>query len=318
MRVYLRSKGGLVEGWGHMIRSARLAQHLAHQGRCEVLLAIEGPDTQWPVPSVCIENVAHETEQLMRFSPDAIVLDMLQISAAELERFDQHCKKLILFNDLGNNYSLGDIIIMPQYLEHYPIARHGQQQFIGSDYFILSQSIRDAAAKEKWIRPNANRLLVILGGAVRKEIFIQVHAALQLVPAQMLEIDFILGIQSDFQPASDRIRYHTGNEDLGPLMHQADLALSSSGYVKYELAAVGTPSLLLSIVEHQHGLGAHFAKRTGCADYLGPLKLLEPQTIADAILALANDTEARETMSRLGRDLVDGQALQRISEEIQQ
>lgn len=325
MRFCLRVRASLTYGWGHMLRAYTLARFLARDDAMQVTVLLTGDRAACAyaaaqaIPHAVLPADAspvREETWLRDYAPDVIIVDVLEIAAEQLRRYVRHCRRLVLFNDMGAMHAEGDILIIPQLLERYPQPVAGQEHLVGPDYFILSESLQ--AHLERKVHPSEPplHLLVVLGGAVRLPLYRKVMAILERLDALIGSIDLLLGYDHDFDPQTipcdPRVRLLAGTEDVGALMARADLALAASGYVKYELAAVGTPMVLVSIVEHQDLLGSTFAAQGGCATYVGNIASLDPAAVAGELQRLARDEEARRAMSRRGQALVDGRGLARI------
>src|SRR3546814_9106366 len=86
---------------------------------------------------------------------------------------------------------------------------------------------------------------------------------------------------------------------------------SSDLLTKYELAATGTPSILLS---HDRSLAEYnlSCAELGAAVDLGEIALLSDITIAETVRALLQDAARRARMSSCGRRAVDGRGAFRI------
>lgn len=332
-KVYLRSKGGLSHGWGHVIRSHILANFLNRSYRSiEVLMAVEGDFairaflSKQEVPFILLhENIPINDEELKitRFDPDVIVVDMLEVSDQLLSLYSWHCTRLAVFNDMGRDYTIGNIIIIPQILDNYPEKHEGQKHLLGTDYFIISEDILKARSKVKYDRSDVKiRLLIIMGGCIHQCVFEQIIKVIENLSDLDLRIDFILGYDHEINLEDYRhieslgVTFITGAIQLGELMSKADLALASSGYVKYELAASGVPSILVSIVDHQEELARAFVKNVEYAQYLGDIREVDVKEVANAIKSLALNHKRREVMAHKSRQLIDGKALERIAREL--
>jgi spore coat polysaccharide biosynthesis predicted glycosyltransferase SpsG len=334
VKIYIRSKGGLSYGWGHVIRSLSLAQYLIKSNKlAQIFVAIEGDSAvcdfikkQNISCSILPVNISvkEEEHELKELKPDVIVVDMLQIPMSLLSRYRVNCHKLIIFNDLGVEYKTGDIIINPQLLPSYPPVRKGQRHLSGTDYYIISENILKAkkTMKPGGVKPKAKKLLIVMGGSIKKNVFEKIIKIIENLLDLELKIDFVLGYDFDFDLApfaslgKKGVSFVYGTDNIGDLMTKADQAFASSGYVKYELAALGVPAILISVVDHQEILGSVFAREGKCADYIGDIKEIDAVTLAKKIKDLSRDQEKREIMSKAGRQLVDGNALERIEKEL--
>lgn len=322
-KAYLRSKGGMSYGWGHVIRSIALGQHLKER-TIDVLLGVDGDEGvsrflgSVKLPHFRITSREDEGKRLAAFSPDLVIVDMLEVPADLASSMRATCRGLALFNDLSLDYQQADLTISPQILAEYSPPRDPQVQLKGPDYFIVSE--RMLSHRPLAPRPaGSGRCLVVLGGCMHREHFDLLVSTFRLVKDLRLRFDVVLGFDHDIDLSayddldSIGVRAIPGTDDLGRLMAASDFAIGASGYVKYEFAALGLPSLLVSIVDHQEPLGRIFAERSGSAEFVGDIRSLEPETLATAIRRLARDDQGRATMSSAGLDLVDGRALQRIA-----
>jgi spore coat polysaccharide biosynthesis predicted glycosyltransferase SpsG len=315
-------------GWGHVIRSLSLAQRLEKEG-VEVLLGIEGDEgvnrflatvTQ-PHFKASFADVDAQPE-VRAFSPELVVLDMLEAPDELLARLKRPGSRLVAFNDLALPYAHADVTVSPQILPAYAPARAGQAQLNGPDYFAVAESMlkhRDARAAGATV---AKSVLVVLGGVLHRDHFATLVRAARGVRDLGLKFRVVLGFDHDVDlakyPDLATIGVETlpGTNDLGALLKDAEFAIGASGYVKYEFAALGVPALLVSIVDHQEPLGKIFAERSKAADFVGDIRGMDPATLAKAIRRLSADFTRRAEMSQAGRLCVDGRALERIVKAI--
>jgi UDP-2,4-diacetamido-2,4,6-trideoxy-beta-L-altropyranose hydrolase len=329
--ICFRTRGGICYGWGHVVRSTRLANHirLGYPG-IRVVMLVEGGDKviqyvlDQGLPEVLDlrENVELETEAglIADIYPHTVVFDMLDIPGQLEALYSNKGYRTILFNDMGSHYPYGDIVICPQILDmtDAPQAAPGQIVLTGSDYFVVQEEL----AQLGWLRqkPPAwpRRLFVNMGGAVRQEIFEYIVAVLNILASEGIESTFLIGFDhnvetSFFTSLSEKgINLIPGTEHLADLLKDADLALAASGYMKYELAAAGVPTVLVAIVDHQEKLGQTFSEISGCAYYAGNVESLDPLVLAKKVLTLAQDAKQRWEMILFGQALVDGQAFARL------
>jgi spore coat polysaccharide biosynthesis predicted glycosyltransferase SpsG len=138
-------------GWGHVIRSLSLAQRLEKEG-VEVLLGIEGDEgvnrflatvTQ-PHFKASFADVDAQPE-VRAFSPELVVLDMLEAPDELLARLKRPGSRLVAFNDLALPYAHADVTVSPQILPAYAPARAGQAH--------LNDSATRAQRARRWPNP---------------------------------------------------------------------------------------------------------------------------------------------------------------------
>ncbi len=328
-KAVLLSHGGLTLGWGHMLRSLSMYRYMTSSGRWKsVEMLVQGDrKAEAFVKKEKLTNyflpldspVEMQLSILKELEPDVLILDMLKIEDDMLELFKRYCKLIVLFNDMGYQYQYGDIIICPQYLPRYPEKVSNQTLLLGSKYFVVNNSIQKYKNKDKCITKKVENLLVLMGGCIKQEIFIHVMEVVKHL--LHFNIKFILGYAHSIDITrvgnkNSHVSFINGTKEIGALMYEADIALASSGYVKYELAAIGVPSILVSIVDHQHLLGKIFAEKSRSCVYLGDILKLPYKDIVSNIIELSMNYEKRVAFSEAGKELIDSLATQRIENEI--
>jgi spore coat polysaccharide biosynthesis predicted glycosyltransferase SpsG len=266
-------------------------------------------------------TVDQEGKWLNRVQPEILVVDLLEVPASLCRFFRGRSELLVVFDDLAYPCTGADIIICPQVLDSYPGQVPGQRWLTGADYFIVDDSFKRNSGPRS-IRPQVETVLVVMGGCLPPEVETWTLELVDRLKEQPFQTQVVLGfdqagaMERYRRVAGPRVSFIGGTHELGRLMWEADLAIAASGYVKLELAAAGTPALLVSVVDHQDGLGQPFAELTGAARYLGNITALAPEEVVAAALALAKDVETRRAMSEVGRRAVDGQGAERIEREL--
>ncbi|MEZ5669627.1 MAG: glycosyltransferase [Alphaproteobacteria bacterium] len=106
-----------------------------------------------------------------------------------------------------------------------------------------------------------------------------------------------------------------GCDDMPALLADADLAVIAFGMTAYEAAAVGTPTLALSLTE-DHAASAGTLAEAGVLVSAGLIVECDAPALADAIGTLLDDPEGLRRMGRTARKLIDGRGADRIAERI--
>ncbi len=103
--------------------------------------------------------------------------------------------------------------------------------------------------------------------------------------------------------------------DLPDLVADADVVLLGAGTMKFEVAALGRPAILVAVADDQRRVGPAFV-RTGSARWLGDGRTVDPAVVRRAIAELVGDAAAREAMSTAARRTIDGHGGDRLAAEI--
>jgi spore coat polysaccharide biosynthesis predicted glycosyltransferase SpsG len=190
----------------------------------------------------------------------------------------------------------------------------------GSDYAILSSDYFNLPTRT--IQKIANRILISCGGSDPKNFSIAVLEAIELIP-EFLEVRIVIGplfhenLFQELMIASSRSRHKISliksPNSLADHMIWSDIAIATTGLIKYELAATGTPAMLMSIDRTHELVNEPFSKIGSSVD----IDInLSPRDIADRVLALMIDYNARVIMSDLGREKIDGLGASRLMNKI--
>lgn len=103
--------------------------------------------------------------------------------------------------------------------------------------------------------------------------------------------------------------------DLPRRVAEAELVVIGGGTMKFEVAALGRPAIMLAASDDQLPVGPPFAS-TGAALWLGDGRTIDPDGARDAVARLLADDSGRAAMSAAGRRVVDGAGADRLAAEI--
>lgn len=263
-----------------------------------------------------------EEDFLIKTSADILIVDVLEISPEQLERYSRTGAKIVLFNDLGKEYSSADLMICPQILRKYPNVGKDQRLLSGPKYFIVREEFKklvdgklgNSAQHKKNIcitlggclrALDANRILPVLRGLVDHNLRIEVLTGFD--STDILKEALSCGVLN-----SNHITLKAGSRNPAAYMSGSVLALASSGYVKYELAALGVPMVLVSIVDHQRELGRVFCEQSGAGEFFDGFGEDSPDKLVARLADLFYNECIRASMSSRGRELVDCRGSERV------
>ncbi|HIJ65202.1 MAG TPA: UDP-2,4-diacetamido-2,4,6-trideoxy-beta-L-altropyranose hydrolase [Candidatus Hydrogenedentes bacterium] len=195
---------------------------------------------------------------------------------------------------------------------------------LGPAYALLR---REFLAWKSWRRqiPNrARRLLVTLGGSDPANETLKVLRALAVTHIPDLEPVIVVGAGN---PHLDRLRSEAAlllprghivhdAHNMAEWMAWADTAVSAGGTTCWELAFMGLPNLILVLSDNQRDI-ARSLDETGVSRSLGDAHHVKEKRIAEGLVALVTDHDARAAMSARGRAMVDGAGAERVVEILQ-
>ena len=185
----------------------------------------------------------------------------------------------------------------------------------GSDYAPIRGTLRRLAAEPP---PEATPpgVLVCFGGSDPADV------GARLVPAIAAAGPWptVAVVGPGYRGALDRtdddvegdVRVVRDPADLDRRLATARVVVAGAGTLKFELALLGRPSILLAVADDQLPVGPPFAE-TGAALYLGDGRTIELAAVGEAVAALMGDEPARVAMASRGREVVDGRGADRIA-----
>lgn len=219
-----------------------------------------------------------------------------------------------------------DLAVIPYAAaEKHDIRARSARLALGPKYFVLDRSYAELAGIDRAIAETATRILVTAGGSDPAGITLQVLTALEQIESRGLEIRIAIGpafaddsvsaITDAARQSSHKVDLLRQPDSLATHMAWCDMAISASGLTKYELAATGTPAILLSINKEHVDFNRPFDGFES-AHHLGVATSVPTAALADAVIVLIEDASARRAMSLAGRAILDGRGAERVASEL--
>jgi spore coat polysaccharide biosynthesis predicted glycosyltransferase SpsG len=103
--------------------------------------------------------------------------------------------------------------------------------------------------------------------------------------------------------------------DLPERLAACDLAVIGAGTMKFEIACLGRPSLLLAAADDQVSGGPSYGA-SGAALWLGDGRTIQPEHVRHTVEGLLNDPARLASIGSRAHELVDGKGADRLADEI--
>jgi spore coat polysaccharide biosynthesis predicted glycosyltransferase SpsG len=307
----LVAAGAAHEGRGHVARTLAVAEALIEAGANVEIEVLGG------------ELTALERRRVVRSlsgprqgpggSPDAVVLDLPQPGSAAA-RFDR--KRLVVFDDRGSFDGRASIVIQPSLPEWTGGGQVGRVLSgyayapIASTYVELRKGPAHDRSEHRDTRP---RVVVCFGGSDPADVLGRIGPALGADPRWLADIIVGAGYRGTAEAWSTPVLRDPA--DLPDRLAAADLAVIGAGTMKFEVACLGVPAILLAAADDQLEVAPLYAA-TGVARYLGDGRTTDPEIVRAAVARLLDDHQLRSRMAVTARDLIDGLGAARIAEWI--
>lgn len=315
-----QERGGRVIFSGR-IESDKLRQRLSSQGFSVVGLGSGRPDD----PDA--DGLSALRELYGNDHEPWLVLDGYRFSAEYQQRLRDSGLKLLVLDDYVHLPAYQADILLNQNIGSDRLAYTIPAEsvlMLGSAYVLLRREFRGVRSQLKnGVAPRAGRILVTMGGADPDNVTLKVIEALKLAELPGLEAKIIVGpanqhleeLQKSLGQASFAGEILCAVEDMVPVMHWADVAISAGGGTCWELACLGVPALVITLAANQLGVAKGMAEACAGVD-CGWADSLTPERLAGLLEDLCGDVVRRLAMQKAGRALVDGQGAARVVERM--
>lgn len=165
------------------------------------------------------------------------------------------------------------------------------------------------------------RVFVCFGGFDAAGQTLRAVEALAAARFEDFEVDVAVGSDHPSLPAlraacaaTDGFALHVDTADLCTLMARADLAIGASGSMNWERAALGLPSIVVSVADNQHRVAEALAERLGCL-YLGDGSWA-PGALAALVTALRHTPSLVAALGRQASEIADGEGARRVADRL--
>jgi UDP-2,4-diacetamido-2,4,6-trideoxy-beta-L-altropyranose hydrolase len=312
LRVTLLTEAGRGPGLGHFRRCVALGTAAADLGaRVRVLVAGNVPPEPPRDRRLEIEPcdwIKAGVAALDNAVADVVIVDSYTATGTLLARLAGRVPCAVLIDDLADRPTPVDVVVNGGF-HASRLTYRGKPDTIyllGPQYVLLDPTFAAPLSRSAGA---VRRVLVTLGGDAPSQRFETVIDVVRRVSPDT-QLDVVVGPFTTWNPTDrDRVRIHRGLSSLRARMLTADLAITAGGMTLYECLASGVPIVALTIADNQRPNVASL----GAAGLLvdgGP-------SLETAVRRLVEDAGLRATMTRRGRELIDGAGARRVASEIQ-
>ncbi|MGE0452865.1 MAG: NTP transferase domain-containing protein [Vicinamibacteria bacterium] len=325
-RILFRVDGGPSIGMGHVFRSLAVADALRSASRADIafLMTAEHGDgirvasqQGYAVRVARAAGIEAYLEQIRDYAPEILINDLPRLDEAYLRALAHLGATTVnlvdTLDDLERVEQDAQIIVSVMNDE-----RETPEGFYGGPAYAILRSHFQGRSKE--LREQARRVLLSFGGSDPLGLTLLALQALASLPAEV-ELQAVAGPAFSHRhelaallPKLGRplgVIHEAGH--IADLMLEADLVLCSGGMSVYEIAALGTPGIVLAQNAREDARMRSFAK-SGTIEYLGLGAEVDAAALRERVAALLADAPRRREMSDKGRALVDGYGAARAAE----
>jgi spore coat polysaccharide biosynthesis predicted glycosyltransferase SpsG len=322
--LWIRTAAGPQIGYGHLRRSAILAQILGDC--CNPLFLLDSEDSWSPeylnLHGLDFFNQGCEYAWVLLPEPTAILIDTRLSGGLNdlIVPANRRGIPVISVHDLGLNPLPSDIAIdgsvAPTFVDS---PCRDRAYFSGTEYMILDPVYRGLHQQNKLIRNEIRSIFVNLGGGDSGRFYTKVLQGLKLWGREVN----VIGapgfaswgkealVQKDWHP----LHFRWEKQNIEECLFESDLAITAGGISAYEVLCAGTPLLALSYDSFQETTLKILGDSDACLS-LGLGEKLAPSDLAQTLALVESDIDRRRRMSLRGKQIVDGRGAERVAQII--
>ena len=338
VNVLFKVLGGPVVGMGHVVRSLELAGALQERGfgvagfLCNADVASRARIAEGGFRCICSaqdEGAPYRAtiERLIEEQPDLVVLD----HDGDFSEFSKIVKRTIpgVFLVALDNFAMRDenLDVVVNLLNHNPALKSPTsarvRYYEGVEYAILRSGFAEYAAARRRIRSRVGDVLVTFGGWDPRRHTLFVLEALRACDTLSIVFHIVVGasfrhareVAAEAKKIGPRVEILRDVTEMADLMFRCDIGFTGGGTTMMEMAAAGTPSIVLPQTEREFKFAGLF-EANGAVIRAGGPESLTVGAVVGAFEELCRDRKTRQSMSRAGRRMVDGHGRDRVADLI--
>jgi UDP-2,4-diacetamido-2,4,6-trideoxy-beta-L-altropyranose hydrolase len=330
--LIVRADGGPAIGGGHVMRCLALAQAWGEAGgRVGFCAAALAPSLRQRLIRERFDVIdigaaagsdadADATlAAAARLGASVAVVDGYHLPAEYRSRLREGGLKVAAIDDNGEIGTYVEDLVVNQNRHATPeiySRRAGYTRLmLGTEYALLRREFADWSGPPRVFPSHPREILITLGAADPQNVTGRVIAAIPPAVLTTARLAVVIGGSNRHAEAiAERARrlpacrvVHDAGGDMPSLMAAADLAVCGGGSTMWEMAYMGTPFVPVIIADNQR-LGVQAMIRDG---YSGVEAATVERDIATSVGEL-DDARRRQTLSLVGRGLVDGKGAERV------
>jgi CMP-N-acetylneuraminic acid synthetase/spore coat polysaccharide biosynthesis predicted glycosyltransferase SpsG len=296
-------------GLGHVYNALILANEiLTHEvsflvdGKSELARSVIARSNY----TVMMQEKDSLVDDVIALQPEIVINDILDTSEAYVTRLKQAGIKVVNFEDLGEGSKHADLVINAMYPEKEMLARH----YFGPGFFCIRNEFM--VSQRKVVEKRVKSVLLTFGGVDPGNFTEKVLAAiLPYCEKNGISIEILAGMGYSKYGTLEKYRgvnIHRNVPNISDFMLAADIIFTSAGRTTFEIAAIGTPAIVLA--QNTREMTHFFATQNHGFINLGLGVEVPGEKIASVFRGLVESHETRKQMSdvMLATDVKAGRA----------
>ncbi len=333
--LLIRADGSPEIGTGHVMRCLAIAQAWQAEGGSvyflgEITGALESRLRDEGITLHALESTPGEKNDALEAARKAqtvgaswVVVDGYHFDGSYQHRLREEGVRVLFLEDYGHaDYYEADLVLNQNIDAEEALYSNRSEDtdlLFGPRYAVLRKEFWPWRESRRTPQPEANRVLVTLGGADPDNCTELVVGAVGRLDREDLRCTVVIGgsnpNESSIAAAAERtdvsVDLRSNVNDMASLMAEHDIAVSAGGSTCWELAFMGIPNVILVLADNQRGI-ADGLDEEGTAVNLGWHESVGEEEIAHQVAQLIREDDQRHRMARKAQKLVDGWGTNRV------
>ncbi|MFH1727693.1 MAG: glycosyltransferase [Pseudomonadota bacterium] len=251
--------------------------------------------------------------------PGLVVFDLFEMEFVDLSILHDKGIKTVIIDDLGNKMINSNVLINGSIAEemHQYFEKSDQTiYYIGPEYTILGSDFEKLPKRK--IKKEVKQIMISMGGSDPTNLTVDIVNSLRNLNLSV-KILIILGpaSQKEFEVTATAEKGNCKFEvlryvpNIAQVMAESDIAITAGGRMALELAATGTPGIIIPSIEHEDIVSSKL-EEVNAVIKIDNFSCAKESELHDSIYKLVNEHELRVTMSRNCQNLIDGNGKSRV------
>lgn len=334
--LVIRADANSEMGTGHIMRCLALAQAWSTYGGTTGVLSVD-------LPQGLEIRLASEGLNLFRLSSEPgtsgdaestialaqrikakwTVVDGYHFGSNYQRAIKEAGLALMVIDDYGHSEQYYADIVLNQnisaYESLYENRSPGTRLLLGTRYALLRREFWPWRGWNREVKESAQNILVTMGGGDPANVTQSVINALRSLLSLDIDARIVVGAGN---PHWESLQQNVAGEpqftlirnviDMPSLMAWADVAVAAGGSTSWELAFMALPTITITNADNQREIAEGLSEQ-GISSHLGWFETVSSNQSRDELLNLLTDIALRQSMSRAGKELVDGKGGDRVA-----
>jgi UDP-2,4-diacetamido-2,4,6-trideoxy-beta-L-altropyranose hydrolase len=260
MNISIFTEGGKGIGYGHITRCLSIYQSFKSEGICPSFI-ING--------DISINNILEENNYILDDwinnqnntnkiinNSDIVIIDSYKANFDFYNTISKKTKLPVYFDDIQRiNYPEGIIINTAIGAENIKYNKDLKELILGINYFPLRESFCYATPIK--VNKNIKSILITFGGDdirnLTPYILKEINTIFPNIRKNVIIAKNFSNIKNieQYSDKNTHLIFYPDDVQIKQIMINSDIAISAAGQTLYELAALGVPTIMISVIENQ-------------------------------------------------------------------